>query len=1069
MLYLEMGVINHTAITHVNKRRRPGAPVPSSTALALIGFLIFCLGISEPGWPLEVNQAFARTPALTNDPILSLFRPYTAPKGDLMEYFAMEHAPIYDMRMAEGLVEAIGEYARLFPAGQAGAVGVTYSQTHVSVNDWLLAYDIKAGAQSAKVELTLTTDPDRIASNIPAMAKALVEAVEKMKSIVKSPAEIKFKKGDAGKIAARAMAGFDNASFIGALNDLGAGVSADSLEPEALLEAGNLFSWLCYFKSIVFRPNLGQIIAPHAIANHLTAGLFIKEGDERLLRARGLLLLGLGYPAAAITAMAGLPHVERELTYVTATRDLDQLDRAAKAAGASPRLAAYLDARLTNVVNGHAAVIPKFEKLAAKPTSFFDFELAITQSGVPLAGLAPVHLILTSQNNMKITENMFLFGASAIPPIAQIAWETLFEGNFHKIEVALKLQTSLLREAKGLKNATGILTLPFLSDYLEEDAKNAAYLCFIKENDTYARLESAKSWADIIGRVWPDSMISALAALKYERKFDQYNRIAVLVKNVPMDRADSSLLKEYVSFYYWNNENHDVIAKGISALHALRLRTDPTADNITSMAYYWKYSFFNPTFRDYIQRAIKLDPYNPYSYYYYLPPGAEKLASAKGHPLEHSSVFLNYASYWLELQGRLDEAIALEKKALALPGVSKSPEGLVKIHEKAHNYAEAERLMKEYLKNDDGSFIFIEPKNILAQIYLQQNKSQEAFDLMNTAKDSWQGGALINYARAAELLGKFDLAEKYFSYSAQRYPAGQGPVYLAMYHLRRADRAKAVATLKEYKKHNHFTYYFKRAVWHFKKANTPEAIMDFVTEVEGEAINRRMMNGMYDHLMQAGLFELAAKSMRPFIRGAAREMPYFAAFEYANAASKANPSESSNAIHEAIEALSDNPRSWIGLAMLLHENGYYREAFDLFPAWGDAVAKKHDDSTVMMAASWKALGGDPALKPAILARLNKPGFDPWRGMLTRYYMGEVTEAALTSEMTDKIRAVQSFYAMAAERIAKGETEEAEKLMMMTMETQMSRYLVFGYARNFLKEKSWDGLKKPAEQDPEEMW
>jgi len=1054
MLYLGTAGINHAAIAHMNKRRSPGAPVPFSTALALIGFLIFCCGISAPGWPLAVNQAFARTPALTNDPILSLFRPYTAPKGDLMEYFAMEHAPIYDTRMAEGLVEAIGEYARLFPAGQAGKVAVTYSQTQISVNDWLLAYDIKAGAQSAKVELTLTTDPDRIASNIPAMAKALAEAVEKMKGLVKPPAEIKLKKGDAGKIAARAMAGFDNASFIGALNDLGAGVSADSLEPEALLEAGNLFSWLCYFKSIDARPNQGRIIGPQALANHLVSGLFIKEGDERLMRARGLLLLGLGYPAAAMTTMAGLPHVERELAYVMAARDLDQLDRAAKASGASPRLASYLDARLTNDMHGYLAASKKFETMALSVNKTgFEGQLIVSLGGVPMARYAEYLLNTNLIQHFSLMENYAQMGLKIIKPLSQTVIGALSGKDSDSVNVALKLHADTLGAATGLKQGDRILTFYFLADYLNSEAQDWVYLCFLTENDVYGRLESARSWASVIENAWPESSLSQLATISLEIETNQYKKIQFLVKTAPINHVNAAVLMKIAWFHLWDRESHKAIGDGVKTLQAIRQRLDPSPANMVRIGEMCQLYFLTPACQGYFSRAVTMDPNNPRLYYSYLPRDAENLIQDKGHALGKSELFLEYAARGMAQKGRTDEAIAIYRRLLALGGKSSSPAELAILLKRQNKYAEAERLMKEHIKNDDGSFNFVDPKNTLAQIYLKQNKNQEAFDLMKVAKDSWQAGALINYARAAELLGKLDLAEKYFGYAAERYPAGFSPVYLAMFHLRQGERQKAVATLKQYKTYNHYTYYFKKAVAHFSRAGAPEEITKLISEVEGSPLTGDMVYGLHWALMDARQYAMVAKLTRPFIKGNIKESPAYHAINYINATAKANPAQTQDAIAEVKKALSDKPILWGAMAMLLHKYGYYGEAFELFREWGDHIAKRRDDGTLMMAASWKALGDDPALRPVIENRLQFQDIEPGRRSLIGYYLGDVSDEQLRAGITEPGRAVLSFYAMAADRISKGQLDEADKLMVLAIETGESRYLMFGYAYEYLKSKS----------------
>ncbi|MDH5509880.1 MAG: tetratricopeptide repeat protein [Nitrospinota bacterium] len=1022
-------------------------------ALALVAVLALAAGYQQgyfDAWTTPVTPAppapTAGRPAAPSNPA-----PDTMPKGDLVEYYDREFAPRFDRRLADGLAEAVREYARLFPAGEgAGSVEISYDASQAGVDDWRLVYQIKAGDTHASVETSLTTDPDRVTENARALALALKEAVGKMEGNVRLVGGIKLTGGGSAKIYREAMKIPGDKSIIEALSKLGKATGPDTVEPGALLAAGDILSWLAYFKSAHDRPNQNQIITPYAVANHLLATLFIDEGEPAMARSRGLFWQGLGYPAAAMSSVSGLPRPEEELVSVVAMRNIAGLE-AVKKAGAPDSLLAYLDARFTDEVDSSRSAAAKYDSMIEKHPGFlFGLEYSIINGSVGHVGMAPAHVTMVGALHTQLALENLEISPSTVGAIMAASVSMAVEPEDKGQETLLKLRKAMLENSGPLKEKEKILTRSFIVDYLAEEARDSVYLCFQAERNVYSRLKMAGQWADLIGKVWPDSPISHLAAISNARETNDYKRIAALVDKAPMMAADVSLLTEAAEFYTWNSGNLHTVSKGAFTLRLLRRKVGPAPDELRKQANLYGRSFFLPVSRDYRRRARQMDPYNPLVYWNNFGSGDEKHLQAKNSVLMKSPTFLRAAAMWMKEQGRTDDAVNLYEKAIAISRDSGLPEELAEIYKESKEYDKAEKVIKEYLKGDDGSFAYVHGRNDLGEIYLAQGKNEQAFKLMEQNIKSWQGGALDLYARAAEALGKMDLAEDYFIMAAQRYQTGWAPGALGMFYLRQGDMNKAAAALKGYRKFNHHTYYFRAAIRHFKERENPEQIADLVRQVEGGKLELSVIIGLHDALMKAKLHQAAARITGDFIESIRPMIPAYLTIAHLDAAAMADPSSLKALVEKALEDKVNFESNWMWLAIHLHQEGHYRQAFDVYSRWSESAQGRRDDGTMLMAAAWKGSGGeDPDMRNAIEERLRLPGVNPWRALLAKYYLGEAAEEELRATMTNKSKAVQVMYAIAQDMLARGEAENAEKLMVLCLDMRADSNVFYSYAYNYL--------------------
>jgi tetratricopeptide (TPR) repeat protein len=961
--------------------------------------------------------------------------------GELFAEFDRAHAPMFDRRMADGLAEAVREYVRLFHAGPVPArVEVTYTHERVETHAYKLKYEIKAQGAVALAEALLSTHPERNGENIPALVAALAEMVGKLGTIAPPPAAIqKASSSSAGDEAREAMAKLDAPAVFRALNALGKSAGPSKVDPGALLEAGNLLFWMAYIKSCAERHTLEDLLGVHAVANHLLASLFMDQADSALVKGRALALLGLGYPATALATLSGAPGADMEWTAMVAKRDAAGVERAAKADLAYRRLGGYLSARLARENGWYGDSLPKILIMLKEDSDFvLGAEYAITYGGVETGRLAGPYLMETAKRSIEIMSEF-------------LDMPGMERGGASAILAAKDDPDALQKIAKAASDVTAapkdderILTRRLVSEYVSENLMDAVLLCFWVNETVFAEQNAAQTFLDLIKRTWPGSPVAQLAEIRRLWRLNQYEPVEAVTKKVDIKTADSRLLEEMAEFHVWNSDHN--MPRVMQILAELRAKTNPTpAAALRQERTYWRLGY-HPVSGDMVRRAMKLDPYNMGAYYHVGGlPEAGNLIKTSGLLYGGSARFLMAAGEWAEKSGKIEDAMAYYRRAILLTRTDVAADGLTNLHLKRKEYAQAEQVMRDFLKRDDGSFGYIHSKNLLAKALLGQGKAQEVHQMMKDAKESGQGGSIINFAKAAEMMGVKVEAEIFFRMAADRYQSGQSPVDLAMFHLRNGGRAAAAEDLRSYQRYNNYSYFYKAAAEHFKAQGKPEDTVDFVTEVENGKLAKDHVYTLWQTLMAAGAPETAAKLVKPHMAGPGPEQPFVYAGLYIAAMKKADPQSAKAAFGEAMKALSDDKRKLKYFGGWLHQREMYQEAFAALDAFTGNPAERAGDIVMVMAAAWLMAGAEPEGKAALQSRLKEPAMDPWVKLLVEYYIGGADEESLLAQGAANGRIVEALYAMGLHRLSKGETEEAQKLFITGFKVGNPKFAEYGFS------------------------
>ena len=1014
---------------HGNARRRRAsmAGLVIFLALCAAGYYLLSGGpvaTTNPSFPARIKPTQSVALTATHD---------SATAQELLSAFDKAHAPFFDRRLAEGLAEGIRAYARLFPSGPKPArVEVSYQHQQLSPLFYRLKFEIRLAESSHYVEVEIIADPDNNMRNIPALSKALAEAVEKLGRDARAPGILIKEPAGAAEIGAQAMEKFSAPAFFKALAALGALAGPVSVDPDALLEAGNLFSWLAYAKSAAQIPTQADMLAAHAVANHLLASLFIDPSDKKLAHGRATLWLGLGYPAAALAELAGAQPGAQDWVAMASGRNVERAQKAAKSQPGHWRLAAYLEARLRHEGSWIGESEPALlEIIRRDPDFMIGVEYAIAEGSVTTARLAPLYLMESSKQ-----------GLDMVYELADGGWMERDNGFMERsaaikqgqagIEDMLKLGVEALKKTTSLKDGDRILTYNFLSRYITAQMMGAAYLCFWAEQSVFSRMEETESYAQMIQRTWPDSSVSQLARLQYLWSSEGFESAYKFSRRLKLDSADRRLLEEMAEIQTRVPLNDP--ARVIKLAEAMRLKTDPTpASALRQVDILWRLGR-RPASRDMIRRALGQDPLDARIYCLAgrLPEADSVFQQAQG-ALPGSAKLFICAGDWAREAKSADVAIGHYRRAKLLTNTDIAVTRLADIYLEMNDYEKAEEVLTPYVKRADDSFGYVHVKNMLADVLLRRNMADQAYGLLKEAKESWQMTAMTNFARAAEMMGEKVEAAMFYRMAAERYPTGLAPAQLAFFHLRHGEKDQALGLIRDHMRFNSKSYYFPMAIDHFKQAQDPDGILDFVNEVNNEPIGADLTRSLISSLMSAGLPQVAAKAAKPFMIGPGPDQPFIFAGLFYQAALRIGPEEEAPALEEALRALADDKKKWRYLGAWLHMRGLYTQAFKVYDRYAEAAPRYTADTTQLMAPAWLLSGGGPEGKAILARNMAAPALGPWSKTVVGYYLGETPEDKLLYDAKEE-HLVEALYAAGVSRQARGNQEEAEKFYIMAMET-----------------------------------
>lgn len=995
----------------------------------------------------QVQPTIVSAPS-TGKPIPSIVSvPLSAQK--LLAEFDMAHAPMYDRRMAEGLAEAIREYARLFPEATAPAKAqaptkaeVTWVHRQTEPSAYRLTYKVKGAEAPFEVKVDLFTDHKRTAKNIPALAKALAQAVGKLGKSVRQPEFVGKFKGASARLVPEAMEWMDTPAVLLAMSAMGRKIGPTQTDPGALLGTANLLSWMAYVKSAQQTRTLPDMLAKQAVANHLVATLFVETSDPALTRSRALVWLGLGYPAAAYSLFPGAPDVEWKLIHTAVKSDAVGRDTAGDQK--SKRLSAYLAARLARETGREEESVQKLVSiLKDHPDFMLGVEYSTVHGSQAMARLAPMYLMEVSRRSLYLAEKLadLEWMGRTKELAAKVSTAKTGEAGMEEI---VTLAIEVLGKSTRLQEEERILTYPFLARYLTEEIKEAAYLCFLAERRDSGNYDETSFFNRVIGRLWPGSSVAMLARIRNFRNRAEDRQALEAARTVDLESADIRLLEEVADLHIGAKEAN--IPRALQTIKALRAKSHPTPGAALRQArIYWRLGY-RPISRELARGALEQDPYDArlYRHVAYLPE-AEKLFRIGGLRFPGSAALLVHAGLWAEDNGDMIAAEKYYQGGTRLIGGQEAVARLADLYQKSSRPAKAENVLLDYLKTDDGSSVYLNARIRLAELSLAQGRGKEARKLAKRVNGAWGSESIAVYARGAEILGEKTEAAMHYRMGVERYPSGPAPARLAMFHLRQNNKKEAASLLRDYSVHNPPGYYFHGAVEHFIQVGDPSAVLDFVAEVGNGTTEKKLIPLLWWTLMDAKAYKAAAMAAHSHMSAPLEDRPYYFAGRYYQAAIKEDPDKAAAALEEAMRAMENNKEKWRYFGAWLITRGFYKEAFEVFQQYAQALPGHSGESSIWMGAAWRMGKLGQSEKAILKKRIAAASVRPWQASLARYYLGNVAEDKMLERMADAGKVPQALYALGASRLADGRSEEAEKFFAMAMERNDSRSLEFSMA------------------------
>lgn len=968
----------------------------------------------------------------------------------IVDEFDKTHAPLFDKRLADGLAEAIREYARLFPSKNGSSnVKVDYSYIQEEVSKFRLTYNVKGEGGAFVVEAPLFTSSPRYQENIPTLAGALAEAVDKLGASVYRPDSLERAKGAPGKLALQAMERLDSLAVLLALSGIGQEVGPSRLDPAAFIESANLMSWMAYIKSVQETRKLPDMLGAMAVANHLLAALFIEAGNPDLAESRALVWMGLGYPAASISALAETPGAEGKLVFAVGKNDAAQVEKVGNGDKPLQKLAMYLSARMAREAGLDQEVDRRItEMLREHPDFMPGIGYAISHGTPDMARLAPTYGMEVSRRSLYAEEKLLDMAWVEKNP-AMAATISGAHNAQTGMEEMLKLAVDILGKSEKLRGEERILTFDFCAQWLAEELKESAFAMYKAERETLARDEEINYYQEMIGRLWPDSDVNLLVRIQRMRDVADFEGADKVAGSVAMDSADGRLVEELADLFTGSPEKN--MPGVIRTLEALRAKTPPTGEAALRQERIYRMLGFEPVARELMRRALTQNPSDVRLYGAVAKlPESDRLFQMGELSFAGSASFFLYAGRWAEEKGDLEKAEAYYQRALRLGGSAAAVERLVDIYVARSDFYKAEKALKGYLKKGDDSREYDAARNKLARLYLERKRPDDAYHLIKGIEGTWSGESMVLYARAAETLGEDTEAAMFHNMALERHPSSPAPVELALFHLRQGRRDEAASLLQDYKRYNPPGYYFHGVVEHFGQTGNAADVVKFISEVEDGKPEKNLFHAIWRELMNIQAYKAAALAVLPHMSGPLEETPYSYAGRYYQAMAREEPDKASAALGEAMKALEDDKLKWLYFGSWLVTRGYYAEALGVFDEYAQALQGWSGHAAVRMGGAWLLGGLGEEAKNAVEKRIAAPSTSRWHAALAGYYLGDVEEEKLLELAADLGSRVEVLYALGVDRQTKGQTEEAEKFFIMALETgdsqQMEYHLAMAAAR-----------------------
>ncbi len=310
-------------------------------------------------------------------------------------------------------------------------------------------------------------------------------------------------------------------------------------------------------------------------------------------------------------------------------------------------------------------------------------------------------------------------------------------------------------------------------------------------------------------------------------------------------------------------------------------------------------------------------------------------------------------------------------------------------------------------------------QNLMGNIFLTKEDYQRAYDIFDATKGSYQGSALLGFAKVNERLGYQKVAEAYFKRLAERYPTGVGPADYALFHLRQQNMAGAISVLQDYLPNNRADYYFDKLIGFYGNKGQTGKVTDIVDQVHKGSPAPLTLYILADKLSRAGFHDAASDLHWRLVEMGFETWRHAALYVTESTRAGASPD---SAINKAYSALGDDIPAQSFFALHFLKEGAYELAFSLYPKvnYQDKWDQAH--RALMMTLAWKAGAlGEESLQQIGISALEQ---DPWRKLLAAYLRGEQKESSVLADTKDSAQYLTAFFYIGMNRLLEGKLDVA---------------------------------------------
>ena len=897
--------------------------------------------------------------------------------------FDSEHAISYDKRMAQGLKLSFNLSLKLFPSKFKGKYSVKIIEKQLDKYNYQITYQIKSGKIIKNYSIYLSNQSAKIGENLDELINAFGLFSE----------DLDYPAGNASINPAYfqemmdelsdSISHFDYLDLFAALQRIDEAVASGKSGPGMMYKAAEVYSWMAFYKNRNSCRKVSDLASIYAVCCYLIGTLEKSNmvGDSYY---KGLLYMALDYPAAAHNVF-DKNDVQEKLLSAYIRYDFDQLNKLRRNHAVNKRLAEYLIARAYESSSQNNVAHRNY---AALMNNYPDFLMA-KEYVVKNGSVRIKRQYMFNYIGDLIDSHLKVVNAFTYTDWTNRNEQLQKEVGKHVRQDAqlskwLKIHKMVMNHPFEMKPTGRILDHHFLKNFLQEDMFNALRHYYKLESVNLGRIEEVEAILEMIENIYPDSKLRTYLTLK-ERITNQ-NRQSLLHEAMA-GSVSREILKTLIDVRYYNfGHKSNCLAK-------LRKAQNPDAGGLASLHDYHQKLLYKPIAVECLKNALEADPYN-YELYgkilSYKDLSHQDYIDRGNKHIPHLYGYLTTVAKWYREKEEYEDAIGYYQKAMVnSPSQRGAYYELGLIYKELDQPDQAVKTWQKYLKYDDSSLSAVSIRNEIAQVWLDQDRSQAAYDLLLN-KTGGQGRALLLFAQASEKLGKILQAENYFKKGAERYPNYVSPAKLFGFYLRQNNPAMAERVFNDYKQFQKYSYFFSELVDYYVDSGTPWKISQHARKLAKAAGTDNYTTDLYvaQLLAEKKLYKEAIKTLSSVIYQAQSLIAHYWDYMY-----EYKLHDSQQALQAVLKKTHNKDALLYNLMRHLMIKGFYDEAIQVLDRLSEVASSipfYHPSKLIReKAIAWRLGQSKPKVKAKLKKELISLGTDNWHRSKILYLLGDL--------------------------------------------------------------------------------